>query len=154
MESEATEPGRGEKGEVQEKGVDLHRLRTVAAQLARETGLRLIVLFGSAVRDEARPPEDVDLGLLGNSAIDAVAVTNRLIEMLGEQRVDVADLGHADALLLMLVAREGVPLYEGQPGEFARFCSLAARRYADTRKFRVAEREDLRAFVARHGHGR
>lgn len=36
----------------------------------------------------------------------------------------------------MLVARDGVPLYEADPAAFARFASLALRRYADTRKFR------------------
>jgi hypothetical protein len=40
-------------------------------------------------------------------------------------------------------------LYEGSEGEFTRFASLAVRRFADTRKFRVTEREEIRDFVAR-----
>jgi predicted nucleotidyltransferase len=130
------------------------RLRAPAAQLATELGARLVVLFGSAAREEGRPPEDLDVAVLCDGGVDAVAATNRLIALVGDQRVDVADLARADALLLMLVARDGVPLYEAAPGEFARFCSLAARRYADTRKFRVAERDAIRDFVARRARGR
>jgi len=65
------------------------------------------------------------------------------------QSVDVTDLGHADPVLLAHVARDGVPLYEGSEGEFARFASLAIWRVADTRKFRVTERGAIRDFVAR-----
>ncbi len=41
-------------------------------------------------------------------------------------------------------ARDGVPLYERAPGEFARFVSLATRRFADTEKFRRAQQALLR----------
>ncbi len=81
--------------------------------------------------------------------LDTVALTNRFIRTLGVQNVDVADLGRADPLLLMLVARDGVPLFEAAPSEFARFASLAARRYADTRKFRDLEPRQLEDFARR-----
>lgn len=67
----------------------------------------------------------------------------------GIQEVDLVDLTRADPVLLALVARDGVPLYESEPGAFARFASLAARRFADTRKFRDAEAEEVREFLAR-----
>ena len=70
-------------------------------------------------------------------------MTNSFIRALSTQEVDIADLGRADPLLLVLVAREGIPLYEARPGEFARFASLAVRRYADTSKFREVERQEL-----------
>jgi hypothetical protein len=79
--------------------------------------------------------------------VDVVALTNRLIALLGVQAVDLVDLRRADALLLALVARDGVALDEGAPGAFARFASLAARRFADTRKFRAAEHEQIAEFV-------
>jgi len=61
--------------------------------------------------------------------------------------VDVTDLARADPVLLALAARDGVPIYEREPGEFAPFASLAARRFADTRKFREAQARHLRAFA-------
>jgi hypothetical protein len=50
----------------------------------------------------------------------------------------------------MMVARDGVPLFEASPGAFAQFSSLAARRFADTAKFRELEHARIRAFVQRH----
>jgi len=128
--------------------VDSERLRAAAVEIGRGGGLRLVVLFGSVARGEAGA-EDLDIGVLGAGPLDAIAITNQLTGLLGVQGVDVTDLGRADPVLLAHAARDGVPLYEGSEGEFARFASLAVRRFADTRKFRVAEREAIREYVAR-----
>jgi predicted nucleotidyltransferase len=125
------------------RDLDLVELRDAAERVGEEFGCRLIVLFGSTARRDGAVPEDLDFGILGTGPLDAVALTNRLIRELSTQEVDVADLGRADPLLLFQVARDGIPLYEGRPGEFARFTSLAVRRYADTRKFRDMERQEL-----------
>lgn len=124
----------------------LDRLHEAAHQLGPDIGARLIVLFGSAAGVD-RAPRDVDVGILADRPLDAVAATNRLIQLLGIQQVDVTDLRRADPLLLALAARDGVALFEGTPGAFADFASLAARRFADTRKFRDAEHEEVQAFV-------
>ena len=132
--------------------VSLDDLRRAAEAVGRDTGARLIVLFGSAARLPERghrSPEDLDLGVLHDVAPDPVDLTNRFIRALRRQAVDLTDLRRADPLLLMLAARDGVPLYEREPGEFTRFASLAVRRYADTRKFRVSERDEVRDFVTR-----
>ncbi len=132
-------------------GVPLEQIRRAAGDVAPKIGARLIVLFGSAVREGGREPEDLDIGVLGAGPIDVVDVTNRLIRALRAQEIDVVDLRRADPLLRFVVAREGVPLYESGPGEFARFHSLAARRYYDTRKFREMERQEIRDFLAQEG---
>jgi predicted nucleotidyltransferase len=131
--------------------VPLERIRRAAADVGRDVGARLVVLFGSAVREDGPEPEDLDIGVLGLEPIDVIDVTNRLVRALGVQEVDVVDLRRADPLLMVVVAREGVPLYESDPTEFACFVSLAARRYADTRKFREMERQEIRDFLARQG---
>ena len=59
------------------------------------------------------------------------------------------DLRRADPVLLLAVARGGRPLYQAEPTRFACFQSLAARRFADTRKFRSAEREEIADFLSR-----
>jgi predicted nucleotidyltransferase len=127
-------------------------MRAAARQVGPRVGARLVVLLGSAARRHATPA-DVDVGILTDRPFDVIAATNLLIQSLGVQPIDVADLRRADPLLLALAARDGIPLYEAEPGEFARFASLAARRFADTRKFRTAERDEVRAFL-RTGRGR
>lgn len=126
----------------------LEKLRGAAAQIAAQMDLRLVVLFGSAARAHNSAPRDLDLAVLADRTIDAVELTNRLIHALGVQQVDVADLNRADPLLMMSVARDGLPLYERRRGEFDRFVSLAVRRYADTRKFRAMEAQEIRDFIA------
>ena len=147
----------GAESEPEDVSIDIpqqHRIQEAAERVGREVGARLIVLFGSAARSDGGGAEDLDIGVLADAALDAASVTNRFIQLLETQHIDVADLRRADPLLLMLVARDGVPLFQRTSGEFARFWSLAARRYADTRKFRVAEREEIRDFVARGLHKR
>lgn len=122
-------------------------LRRAARDVARELGAQLVVLFGSAAREDALRAEDLDLAVLAREPLDPVAVTNAFIERLGVQEVDVADLRRADPVLLALVARDGIALFEETPSEFARFASLAFRRYADTRKFRALERHHVREFA-------
>ncbi len=124
------------------------RLREEVSAVCGEIGARLALLFGSTSRREERPAEDLDIAILARGPFDTVDVTNRLIRRLGTQRVDVVDLCRADPLLLALAARDGVLLFEAAPGELARFVSLASRRYADTRKFREAERQEIRDFLS------
>lgn len=130
------------------------QLRAAARQVADATGLRLVVLFGSTARrargTEGRDPADFDLGVIPGDDLDLVGLTNAFIRALGEQAVDVVDLRRADPVLALAVARDGIPLHEGSPGEFARFHSLSVRRFADTQKFRATEREAIRSFVAEH----
>ena len=109
------------------------------------------MLFGSAARGDTRPAEDLDIGVLARSPLDAVAITNHFMRLLHVSEVDVTDLSRADPVLAMLVARDGIPLFEETPGEMTRFYSLAARRFADTRKFRDAQHQTLRDFIARTG---
>ena len=123
--------------------IDDVTLRAAATKTGQHIGARLVVLFGSAARGEVAI-EDIDIGILGTGHVDVVAVTNELTQSLRSQAVDVTDLGRADPVLLALVARDGVPLFENEPGAFTRFVSLATRRFADTKKFRNAQAEALR----------
>lgn len=140
--------------------LDHESLEDAAREVAREAGLRLVLLFGSAARrsrsSAGMEPADYDLGVLPEGDVedvDLVELTNRFIRALGEQAVDLVDLRRADPVLALAAARHGTLLHEDPPGTFARFHSLAHRRFADTRKFRSAEREEIRAFLARRGAG-
>lgn len=131
---------------------DLERLKKGARAVARRHDLRLVVVFGSAARHETSEASDLDLGVLGSSgAVDPTALTNAFIRELGVQGIDLVDLRRADPLLLQLAARDGRALFEAEAGEHARFCSLAARRYADTRKFRAMERREIEEWLAGEG---
>jgi uncharacterized protein len=123
-------------------------LKSAAAEVARRNSLDLVVLFGSAARAGGVAPHDLDIGVLGRGLTDALAATNAFIELLRIQPVDIVDLRRADPVLLIQVARDGIPLFERTPTQFAEFVSLAARRFADTKKFRDAEEAYIEEFLA------
>jgi hypothetical protein len=106
------------------------------------------VLFGSSARGEPGAA-DLDLGVLGPASLDVIDASVRFMHVLHTGVVDVVDLRHANPVLLMSVARDGIPLFDASGTQFAEFSSLAMRRYADTKKFRDAVRDDLREYAGR-----
>jgi len=127
-------------------------LEEAARQVAEVAGLDLVVLFGSAATGARAHPEDLDIAVRAREgAVNLLALTDRFAALLGSQDVDLVDLRRADPLMLMLVARDGVVLFERESSTFAQFTSLAVRRFADARKFRDAEREEIRAFIRAAG---
>ncbi len=123
-------------------------LAAAAHAVAVAAGYDLVVLFGSAARGEPAP-RDLDIGVWSRGPVDLLDATNRFVEALGVGAVDVVDLRRANPVLLMCVARDGVALYEAHRSAFNEFVSLAMRRYADTKKFRDAVREQLQEYAAR-----
>ena len=131
--------------------LSLDELAAAARAVATRYTLDLVVLFGStARRDPALVPEDLDVAVrapAGAPVPDVGLIAHAFAATLDTPDVDVVDLRRADPLLLMLVARDGVPLHQAEPSTFAEFWSLAHRRYWDAAMFRDAERETIRDFV-------
>lgn len=138
-------------GRQKEASGHARRLSNTVRNVPAVTPLELSLWFkgergrGSRWRGGAR---DVDIGIAARPAPDLLDATNRFVFALGVSAVDLVDLNRANPVLQMCVAQEGVPLYEVHATAFDEYASLAMRRYADTKKFRDALREDLRAFAA------
>ena len=88
---------------------------------ARHPALRLLVLFGSRARGDAREQSDWDLGYLGEPGMDADALLLDVVNALGTDRVDLVDLARAGGQIRFRAARDGRPLYEAPRGAFAEF---------------------------------
>lgn len=65
-------------------------------------------------------------------------------------RVDLVDPRRASPLLGPRAVMQGRLLEDRTGSEFARFASLALRKYWDTAKLRRAQEESLLTFVAEH----
>jgi predicted nucleotidyltransferase len=115
------------------------------------TDLELLILFGSAARGRIRETSDVDVAVRSDAAADLDALFMALAPRLKSDRHDLVDLRRAGPLLAFEVARSGYLLFERSPGLFREFQSLAARRYADTRKLRDAQKRSLQVFLAHGG---
>lgn len=123
--------------------------RASCSDVARELpDLELLVLFGSAARGRSRQASDVDVAIQSSGTADLDAAFIALAPRLRSSRLDLVDLRRAGPLLAFEVARSGHILFERSPGLFRTFQSLAARRYADTRKLRDAQKRSLQVFLA------
>ena len=98
---------------------------------ARQSALTLMVLFGSRSRGEARSASDWDFAYAASAAVDVLTLRADLVDVLGTDRVDVVALEGASALIRYRVARDGVPVFERRPGEFARFWLSAVEFWCD-----------------------
>ncbi|MBI5485946.1 MAG: nucleotidyltransferase domain-containing protein [Deltaproteobacteria bacterium] len=123
--------------------------------LARRFGLRLVVQFGSTVTGRANEDSDFDVAVWTSRARKArtlewsCRLAARLEAALAPRReLDLVLLNGADPLLLFMVARDGVPLWQATPTTWAEFSSYAARRFDDTAKFRASRRRWLEAQLA------
>jgi predicted nucleotidyltransferase len=113
--------------------------------------LQIVILFGSQAAGEARRESDIDLALLGDRPLDLVSLTTEAIRLLKSSRVDLVDLRRASPLLMMEVVRKGTLLFERTPGAYLDFCSLAVRRYIDTKKLRDARGTAIKRFLEQRG---
>lgn len=121
----------------------------------RATGVRLVVVFGSAARGAGRPDSDLDVGVLfdgggrlplpGEAAEPSGARREAVADALrADREIDLVVLEESDPLLLHEVAVDGRPVFEAEPGVFEEFRILAIKRYFDTAWIRRIEAEVLR----------
>jgi predicted nucleotidyltransferase len=127
---------------------------TPLREVCRAAGARLVVLFGSVARGEARPWSDVDIAIDGLPFWEAQALGAAIGRALGREP-HVVELADASDHLRYRIAREGVPLHEGEPDLWNRFRAGAAIRWFDLAPLveRCAEgvRRRLRREALRHG---
>lgn len=91
------------------------------AALAEVHGLSLVVLFGSASRGQPDARDlDIAVGSRARTGLDVVEVICALMDLVGSDRVDLLDLDRAGPVACQHALVPGDPLYEYQPGEFAR----------------------------------
>jgi len=131
----------------------IDEIKAKLAPLFEEEALQLVLLFGSQSSGKVHPESDIDLGFLYDEAVDLLELTNKVIQLLRKDRVDVIDLRRANSLLCFSAARQGKLLYERCPGLFNRFYSLSFRRYIDTKKLRDARQRAIDTFLETRGRG-
>jgi predicted nucleotidyltransferase len=83
--------------------------------------LAVLILYGSRARAEATPHSDWDLGYLASGELDAGNLHARIVEALGDDRVDLVDLARASGQLRYRAAGDGRAIFERTPGSAERF---------------------------------
>ncbi len=123
------------------------------ADVAREQGLGLVVLFGSRADGEFRNESDWDLAVVPGRRLTPeghLELVGGFSDALGD-RVDVMILSAStDPVLLREVfSPRAVPVYEAAPGFFHDWRSLAGRIYADHLVVAERHRRELVEFGTR-----
>jgi predicted nucleotidyltransferase len=121
------------------------------SSLFKEEALQIVLLFGSQSSGQVHPESDIDLGFLYDEPVDLLDLTNKVIQRLHKDRVDVVDLRRANPLLCYSAVRQGKLLFERSPGLFNSFFSLSFRRYVDTKKLRDARQRAIDNFLQARG---
>jgi predicted nucleotidyltransferase len=129
----------------------LEEIRQRLASFFHEPGLQIVLLFGSRVSGRDYSKSDIDLGVLFDSPVDPVEITNKVTRLLHTDRVDLVDLRRASPLLAFSAARQSLLLYERSAGLFNQFYSLSFRRYIDTKKLRDAQERAIQNFLKEKG---
>jgi predicted nucleotidyltransferase len=125
--------------------MDGQRLSAVSAQF----GLRLVLLFGSAARGQARPDSDCDIAVAGcppDRFWDLSVALQATIR--GGAQLDLVRLEPADPLFRYEILRDAVLLY-GDPDLFCEFRAFAFRDFHDSASLFALERTLLRKKLAR-----
>ncbi|OGW36763.1 MAG: hypothetical protein A2Y97_13650 [Nitrospirae bacterium RBG_13_39_12] len=131
--------------------ISIEEIRDRIKPMFYDEGLQLVVLFGTVASGSIHKKSDIDLAFLFDKPVDILALTNRVIRLLKANDVDVIDLKRASPLLQLSVAKNGKLIYEKYQGNFNAFCSLAFRKYIDTRKLRDAQAKVIRNFLEVRG---
>jgi predicted nucleotidyltransferase len=131
--------------------ISVEEIRNRLVPIFKDEGLKLVLLFGSAVLGKIHKQSDIDLAFLFDKPVDILSLTNRVIRLLHADNIDVVDLRRASPLLKFSVVKNGRLLYERQPGMFNEFYSLAFRMYVDSKKLRDAQEIAMRHFLKERG---
>jgi len=117
----------------------------------KEKDLLLVLLFGSSVSGKIHKGSDIDLAFLSDTPVDILNITNKVINLLHANNIDLVDLSRASPLLKFSAAKNGKVLYEKRPGIFNEFYSLAFRMYVDTKKLRDARKTYIKNSLKKRG---
>ena len=123
-------------------------IRARLEPLFHDSGLQLVVLFGSLAKGLRRKDSDIDLAFLYDGPFNELLLTNRVSQLLHSDAIDVVDLHTASPLLKYAAMQHGQALFERSPGTFITYYTLAFRRYVDTKKLRDAQRSVVRNYLA------
>jgi uncharacterized protein len=119
--------------------------------------LKLLVLFGSRARGNHFPSSDWDFALLfdedlrkqyepgsGWNCLRSWGVLQQILG-LGDDEIDWVDLKDASGLLAHAIARDGVLLYESEPGLFQKFRQDHLKSDAEMKQTRKELRDLVRS---------
>lgn len=135
------------------KTPSLAELKLLSPQLAEKIPyLKMLVLFGSRATGHVHANSDWDFAALyddkisktyikdGWSWFEVPIIISQIFEI-SSDKTDVVELNSCSWLMAHFVARDGILLYEKDPGGFEYFRLTSLRSEAELKKFRQDQRQ-------------
>lgn len=123
--------------------------------LARQPGVRLAYLFGSAATGRHRARSDVDVGIrfVSRPSLDELSELAAHLEQAAGRRVDLVDVDMAPPLLQREIVMDGRLLWATSDDERVAFEIQALARYMDTAHLRHVQSQYLREWAEAYRAG-
>ncbi len=132
----------------------IEELRLLSPQFAEKRPyLKMLVLFGSRATGKIHAESDWDFAALYDEEVRKAYIKDNawawfeVPQLLGQlfeinsDKIDVVELNNCSWLIAHFVARDGVLLYEKDPGGFEYFRLTALRSESELKKFRQDQRQ-------------
>ncbi len=105
-------------------------------QLAKEYALELLLLYGSQARGDAHKESDIDTAYLSSRKLtfeEEMALDSHLTGVFQNDNVQLVNVRRASPLLLKLIVKDAVPLYERSRGILDDLYIYALRLYEEAK---------------------
>lgn len=122
-------------------------------EIRKAHGLELILLHGSQVNGKTHPKSDIDIAVLRKDhkqPFDLIALISELIGLFHDDSIDVADLTHANPLLLFTATQKSM-LLSGSISEYNKLRLKAFHAYNNYSKYFEIESRFIRDKIKSHG---
>lgn len=126
------------------------KLKDRVSKLADKYGLRLVLLFGSQARGEAKKGSDIDIAILAPKRLteeEIIYLNYEFTNILPIDRVDLVDLHGAPPLLMKQIADSAEIIYNINSYDFQNFQIYAAKLYAEARPLFDLRRERINSKI-------
>lgn len=104
-------------------------------EIIKKYDLKLLLLFGSRARGDARKDSDTDIAFFGNKRLDLEEKARLMMDLtsfLRTEKIDVVDLREASPLLFYAIFRDAKILYAGSMDTFYEFRVYAYKKYIES----------------------
>ncbi|MEX1112287.1 MAG: nucleotidyltransferase domain-containing protein [Candidatus Andersenbacteria bacterium] len=123
------------------------------ATVAKEHGLKLIVLYGSQAAGKTHAESDVDIAVLADKELsyeEMFVIEEKIGKAINQSqdKIDLVDTRHIPPLLLYNVARKGQLVY-GSASEYEALRRQAFKQYIDARPLFKATEKFVKKYVNR-----
>ncbi|GAA6620997.1 type VII toxin-antitoxin system MntA family adenylyltransferase antitoxin [Scytonema sp. NUACC26] len=142
----------------------IENLRKLAQQLPeRLPYLKMLILFGSRATGKTHGQSDWDFAILYNEEDRKTHIKDNdwgwfeVPVIIGKtfgispEKIDVVELNNSSWLIAHFVARDGILLYEKDPGGYEYFRSTSLRSESEMKKFRQEQRQLIEMALKKWG---